>query len=40
LFVEVNQFLTKEGLPQGMDGAIDAFIDKEANQYLGGNKNF
>jgi len=37
---EVNNFLTKEGLPAGMDGAVDAFVDKEANGYLGGNKNF
>ena len=37
---ETNQFLTKEGVPAGMDGAIDAFVDKEANQFMGGNKNF
>jgi hypothetical protein len=32
--------MTKEGVPAGMDGAVDAFIDKEANSFLGGNKNF
>jgi len=37
---ELNSFMTKEGIPAGADGAVDAFVDKEANQYLGGNKNF
>jgi hypothetical protein len=32
--------MNKEGVPVGMDGAVDAFIDKEANSFLGGNKNF
>jgi hypothetical protein len=32
--------MTQEGVPGAVDGAVDAFIDKEANSYLGGNKNF
>jgi len=36
----LNSFMTKEGIPAGADGAVDAFVDKEANQFLGGNKNF
>jgi hypothetical protein len=31
--------MTKEGVPSGMDGTIDAFVDKEANQFTGGNKD-
>ncbi|KAG9643716.1 hypothetical protein KCU64_g11644, partial [Aureobasidium melanogenum] len=27
-----NSFLTKEGVPQGADGAIDGFVDQEANK--------
>ncbi|KIV99235.1 uncharacterized protein PV09_09099 [Verruconis gallopava] len=37
---ELNNFMNKEGVPSGADGAVDAFVDKEANQYLGGNNNF
>jgi len=40
LNTELNSLMTKEGLPAGADGAVDAFVDKEANQFLGGNKNF
>ncbi|KEQ67812.1 uncharacterized protein M437DRAFT_80449 [Aureobasidium melanogenum CBS 110374] len=29
-----NSFLTKEGVPQGADGAIDGFVDQEANKYI------
>ncbi len=29
--VEVNGFLNKEGVPSGMDGAIDGAVDTEAN---------
>jgi hypothetical protein len=32
--------MTKEGIPAGADGMVDAFVDKEANSFLGGNKNF
>lgn len=28
---EANQFLSKEGVPQGMDGAIDGAIDTGIN---------
>ena len=40
VYAELNSFMSKEGVPQGADGAVDAFVDKEANQYMGGNKNF
>jgi hypothetical protein len=30
---EANSFLTKEGLPSGMDGAVDGVLDTEVNKY-------
>ena len=33
-YAEVNKFATKEGLPQGGDGALDAVVDEGANKYL------
>ncbi|CAD0091640.1 unnamed protein product, partial [Aureobasidium vineae] len=34
LNTEANKFLTKEGVPQGADGAIDGFVDQEANKFM------
>lgn len=31
---EVNQFMTKEGVPAGADGVVDQFVDREANKFL------
>jgi len=31
---EVNSFMNKEGVPVGADGAVDNFVDKEANKFI------
>ncbi|EMC94485.1 hypothetical protein BAUCODRAFT_35701 [Baudoinia panamericana UAMH 10762] len=31
---EMNQFLTKEGVPQGADQTIDKYVDQEANKFM------
>jgi len=31
--IEVNQFMTKEGVPAGADGFIDNAVNKEFNEY-------
>lgn len=33
LCAEANSFLTKEGLPSAMDGAVDGVLDTEINKY-------
>lgn len=34
LITEVNSFMNKEGIPVGADGAVDNFVDKEANKFI------
>ncbi|WPG98005.1 Hypothetical protein R9X50_00078800 [Acrodontium crateriforme] len=31
---EVNQFMTKEGVPQGADGMVDNFVNQETSKYM------
>ena len=41
IFVEEDQMMQQqEGVPAGGDGMVDQFVDSEADQYLGGNKDF
>jgi len=34
IVAEVNQFMTKEGVPAGADSTVDKFVDQEANKFM------